>query len=153
MDPLSTLIERQAIIDLIHEYSRLVDESRPDGVAALFTPDCVFRSTSGKNGTARGRDAVRDRMHLLLSTFSATSHHVSNIQITFASPDRAQGLVYLFAWHDFTKERPVGYLWGRYSDVYERTAEGWRIAERSMHVTGHKDFPFGWLPPFVTDAP
>ena len=147
MAALRTLIDRQAIVDLVHDYARLVDDGRPDEVAELFTDDCTFRSTRGRNGTSTGRDAVRERMHLLLSTFRSTSHHVSNIQVTFTGPDRAEGLTYLYAWHDFTEERPIGHLWARYVDVFDRTPDGWRIAERSLHVTGEKDFAFGWLPP------
>jgi len=148
MDALSALVDRQSIVDLVHDYARLVDDGRADAVADLFTEDCTFRSTRGRNGTSTGRDAVRERMHLLLSTFAATSHHVSNIQVTFTGPDRAEGLTYLYAWHDFTDDRPVGHLWARYVDVFQRTPTGWRIAERSLHVTGEKDFAFGWLPPY-----
>ena len=148
MDTLSTLVDRQAIVDLVHDYARLVDDGRPDEVAELFTDDCTFRSTRGRNGTSHGREAVRARMRLLLSTFTATSHHVTNIQVRLTDPDRAEGLTYLYARHDFTENRPIGHLWARYVDVFHRTHEGWRIAERSLHVTGEQNFPFGWLPPY-----
>ena len=72
--------------------------------------------------------------------FAATSHHVSNIQLTFEGPDRARGITYLYAWHRYRDGSPDGELWGRYHHRFERTAAGWRIAGLVLTAAGAKDF-------------
>ena len=146
-DALELLATRLDVVDLLHAYCRAVDDNDPDAVAALFTQDCVYATSRGRNGVTRGRGAVAERVALLLSTFSATSHHVTNAVVTPESADRALSVCSLYAWHRFLDDRPDGLLWARYHDVVVRTADGWRIAERTLRVHGQQDFPFGWLPP------
>ena len=146
MDPITQLLERQRITQVIHDYCRQIDDCRPASVAALFAPDAVFVTSAGRNGAARGRTAIEERVRKLLSSFEATSHHVSNISIDFQGPEQATAYTYLFAWHRFTTARPDGYLWGRYDDRFERTEAGWAIAERTLLIAGEYDFPFRWVP-------
>jgi ketosteroid isomerase-like protein len=73
-------------------------------------------------------------------TFAATSHHVSNIQLTFEDDDTARGLTYLYAWHRYVDGSPDGELWGRYHHRFERTAAGWKIAELVLTAAGTVDF-------------
>jgi uncharacterized protein (TIGR02246 family) len=140
------LADRELIRDVIHAYCRHVDRQEASSVAELFTDDATFVTTAGRHGTAVGRAAIQDRMTLLLSTFEATSHHVSNTAIRFADPDLADAETYLFAWHRFPGERPDGYLWARYIDRFVRDGDSWRIAERTLKVVGERDFPFAWVP-------
>lgn len=143
---LRELSDREELRELVHAYCRGVDRGAVDEVAALFTNDAVFRTSTGRHGTATGRDAIRARLALLLSTFDATSHHVSNTTFAFSDPGTATLETYLYAWHRFPGERPDGYLWGRYADVAVRTGAGWRLRERTLLVVGEVGFPFGWIP-------
>lgn len=140
------LVDREQLRDLVTAYCRHIDRGEPAAVAALFTVDGRFASSTGRNGIACGRQQIAARVETLLSTFEATSHHVSNV--TFLSLDRegAELETYLFAWHRFPGDRPDGYLWGHYLDRAVRTADGWRLAERTLTVVGEHDFPFGWIP-------
>ena len=37
-------------------------------------------------------------------------------------------------------------MWGEYRDVAVRTPEGWRLAERELHVAGVENWDVEWLP-------
>ena len=76
----------------------------------------------------------------LQHTFAATSHHVSNIQLTFEDDDTARGITYLYAWHRYVDGSPDGELWGRYHHRFERTSAGWKIAELVLTAAGTVDF-------------
>jgi len=77
---------------------------------------------------------------LRLWTFAATSHHVSNIQITFEGADQARSVTYLYAWHRYVDGSPDGELWGRYRHRFTRTDPGWRISELLLQAAGMVDF-------------
>ncbi len=147
LDPVTRLLDRQALLDLVHDYCRHVDDNDPAAAAALFTEDAVFITSRGARGTVHGRAQVQDRLALLLSTFVATSHHASGTRVRFLDDDSAVGVTYLLAWHRFAEDRPDGILWAQYHDRWARTPDGWRIAERTLRVTGEQSFPFGWQPP------
>jgi hypothetical protein len=81
-------------------------------------------------------------MTAAMARFAGTSHHVSNIEVSFDGPDRAVSVTYLIAWHrspdpavaDFT-------MYGRYYDTFVRTSEGWRIAARRLRSAGTATIP------------
>lgn len=139
--------DSEHIIGLVHRYCTAVDQNDPDAIAELFTDDAELHFTAEARGTVTGVDAIQRRMTAILSGFTATSHHVSNIEIDVHSADEASGVSYLFAWHRFRDERPDGYLYGRYHDRFRRESAGWKIAERTLRITGEVDFPMPWNPP------
>lgn len=146
LDPVVRLLDRQSLLDLVHDYCRHVDDADPAAAAALFTEDAVFVTSRGARGTAHGRPQIEARLALLLSTFTATSHHATGTRVRFLDDDTAVGVTYLVAWHRFPQGRPDGILWARYHDRWARTTDGWRITERTLRVHGEQDFPFGWQP-------
>lgn len=141
------LLDREEIVALLHAYCRHVDRLEPERIASLFTDDCILDYGPGMGGTIRGRANLQERMRGL-SRFAATSHHVSNIEIAFQSDDRATGTTYVYALHRFPKfpARPDAHLWGRYHDVFVRTADGWRISERVLRIAGQEEFDIEWYP-------
>ena len=120
------------------EYARALDLNRPKEVAALFTEDGAADYGAGLGGRVQGREALEHFFAEGLRNVTATSHHVSNIQVRFEGPDTARATTYLYAWHRFPDDRPDGELWGQYHDRLERTASGWRIAERKLHTAGDR---------------
>jgi hypothetical protein len=138
------LEQRRLIADLLVDYSYFVDRNDPDGlVASVFCEDGCFELGS--------RHAVIGRMDLArmfaktLAPFSRTSHHVSNIQVTFTGKDTAKSTAYVYAWHIAMADGRRIDLWGRYHDQHKLTADGWRIAIRKLTVAGSD----GWIdPPF-----
>lgn len=139
-DALRELVDRQQIADLVHAYCFHFDNNEPEAVAALFTEDATI--DYGPEATPIvGRDAIAPTIAIgLTKIFAATSHHVSNIQITFDGPNAAASATYLYAWHRYRDGSPDGYLWGRYHHRFRRTNDGWRIAELVLRAAGAVDF-------------
>lgn len=142
MDPESTvreLLDRQAITELIYRYCECFDRNDPGGVAALFTPDAVI-DYNPDTPNIIGSDVADTIAVGLRDIFAATSHHVSNVLITFEDPDTAQSLCYVDAWHRYHGDAPDGFLWGRYLHRYRRTDAGWRITSLLLQAAGTIDF-------------
>ena len=134
------LADRQAIADLIHAYCFHFDNNEPEAVAALFADDAVV-DYGPDAATIVGADAIVTTIAVGLEhTFLATSHHVSNIQITFDGAERARSASYLYAWHRYLDGSPDGELWGRYRHTFVRTDAGWRISELLLEAAGTVDF-------------
>lgn len=134
------LLDRQAIADLIHAYCFHFDQNEPTQVAALFTAGATV-DYGPEAATITGGDSIAATIAAGLEhTFAATSHHVSNIQLTFEDDDTARGITYLYAWHRYVDGSPDGELWGRYHHRFERTAAGWKIAELVLTAAGTVDF-------------
>lgn len=150
-DPLQRLLDRQSITDLIHAYCRGVDTIDTAAVAALFTADCLVDYGPGLGQPTHGSIAIGERLARGLPRFAATSHHVSNIEITFLDADNASGITYVYAWHRHRDDRPDAHVWARYHDRFVRTAahdnaSRWLIAERVLRVAGQQDFDVAWYP-------
>jgi ketosteroid isomerase-like protein len=136
----SDLLDRQAITDLIHAYCYHFDRNEPEQVAALFTADATV-DYGPEVATIVGATAIAPAISVGLERiFAATSHHVSNIQITLEAADRARAVSYLYAWHRYVDGSPDGELWGVYRHRLSRTGDGWRIAELMLQAAGSVDF-------------
>jgi ketosteroid isomerase-like protein len=134
------LVDRQAITDLIHAYCDHFDRNEPEAVAALFTADATV-DYGPETATIIGATALATTIAVgLEQTFVATSHHVSNIRLTFDGQDRARSVTHLYAWHRYRDGSPDGELWGRYHHRFERTEAGWRITELVLQAVGTVDF-------------
>ena len=146
-EPITALLHRQAITDAIHTYCRGVDTIDVDIVAALFTEDCVVDYGPGLGVSTHGRDNIADRLRRGLPRFAATSHQVSNIEITFGDDDTsASSITYLNAWHRYPDGKPDAVLWARYHDRWVIVDGRWLIAERILRVAGQENFDVEWYP-------
>ena len=145
MDPtdvtgtLRELVDRHEITELIHAYCERFDRNDPEGVAALFTPDAVV-DYNPDTPSVTGAELATSMAVGLDTIFAATSHHVSNVSITFEDADTARSLCYLDAWHRYHDGSPDGFLWARYLHRFARTADGWRITELVLQAAGTIDF-------------
>lgn len=141
------LIDRAAITEVLHTYARLVDERDFAAVAGVFTDDCLAEYGVREAEILHSSAALADWLRRRLLDGTATSHHISNVQISFADADHAATTSYVYAWH-----RPPGaaadpVILARYVDSFERTPSGWRIAHRRMLAHGLVGFPDGILRP------
>lgn len=121
-----------------------MDSYQPDEVAALFFEDCLTDFGPGLGGPMRGPDPVALALRTGLRGFEATHHQVSNILLTFESPDRVRGVTYVTAWHRFPGDRPDATVLAQYHDVFERRDGRWGFAERRILVSGETGFPIEW---------
>lgn len=159
-DRVRELMDRVEITNLVTEYCRALDLMDLKAVGAVFTPDCEVVYFPDDKLNSHGADAlVRDLSRMW--RFTRSSHHLSNVQITFEDADHARGISYVLAWH----ERPdgtTGTLYGQYQDQFVRTAQGWRIAYRRLLMNGEDagwkgniprfsrtPAPEGWVNPFA----
>jgi ketosteroid isomerase-like protein len=139
-DILRELTDRQEIADLIHAYCFHFDNNEPEAVGGLFTDDATV-DYGPESASIVGSAAIATTIAVGLErTFAATSHHVSNIQITFEGPDQARSVTYLYAWHRYVDGSPDGELWGRYRHRFARTEAGWRISGLLLQAAGMVDF-------------
>jgi uncharacterized protein (TIGR02246 family) len=131
---------RQAITDLFFAYAAHFDRNEPDLVAALFTDDATI-DYGPAMPPLRGRAEIASRVAAGLNEiFEATSHHISNVSITFGGDDTATGVAYVYAWHRYRDGSPDGYLWGQYHNTFTHSVDGWRISELVLRAAGTQDF-------------
>ncbi|WP_431300244.1 nuclear transport factor 2 family protein [Tabrizicola sp. BL-A-41-H6] len=134
------LLNRVAITDLIHAYCFHFDRNEPAAVAALFSADAVV-DYGPEVPDLIGAQAISAAIASgLTKTFAATSHHVSNVTITFDTPDQAHSICYLYAWHRYHNGAPDGELWGQYHHRFAREPDGWRISSLVLKAAGSQDF-------------
>lgn len=134
-DTLRELVDRREIEDVLYRYAQTLDSHDWDGLRTCFTPDAVadFLELGGVN---EGIDAIVGLISGVLSGLDASQHLVGTPLIT-VDGDTASSSCYLQAQHVF-KGAPGGdhYLvGGTYVDRLTRTADGWRIAHRTLHAS------------------
>lgn len=122
-----------ACTQLVTDYAFYRDRPDPEGVAQLFTEDAQF---SLMGSVFSGREAIRDRVAAGVGG-PVFRHMISTINIEpAATGDRATGVTYVTVYQGKDDALPqamsVPMAIGEYHDRFERTAEGWRIAERNF---------------------
>lgn len=132
-DLLQEHLDKQAIIDITIRYTWLLDHGPREDLDTVFTADAqamLGRACDGANEIiARVKEAL-DPLHI-------SQHIVSNHQVT-VSGDTGTSRCYFHAQHVPTKENGGSdkqfIVAGRYVDELVRTADGWRINHRVLHV-------------------
>ncbi len=138
------LLDKDQIIDLVHQYSYCVDHRLYDEVVELFTEDCVV-DYGPIAPPVHSRTKLREMFGHPGGGFAATSHHNANVLVKFDDADRASVRTSVFAWHRrYDGGSPQ--LWGYYHDTVVRHPEGWRIANRQLRVLGVEDWDVAWHP-------
>jgi len=128
------LSDRQAITDVLIEYCCALDRMDLRCLAALFTDDCVVEYGPESALQSRGAAALEKSLQRMWR-WQRTSHHLSNVQISFTTADEARTSSYVHAWHE-RSDGSTATIFGLYKDVFVRTDNGWRIAERRMEMNG-----------------
>jgi hypothetical protein len=134
---LQQLIDRTDIIELKHAYMRAADACDPDRMVANFAPD-VTASYDPKGPLIEGREAVRAWYAARLTSVVASSHHVSNFEVSFDDPDTAQLRCYLYSWQRFD-DYPVTadrHRFARYLDTWVRRDGKWWQSTLVLLVAG-----------------
>lgn len=137
MDPLQTLLDKQAIAEVIYTYCRAVDRQDWDLLAGCFHPDSTHRhgpfEGSSRDFLGFAKQVVEHMRH--------THHNVGNILIDLRG-DMAHTEAYWIAYHRLPADMPPGpfpkeneetdvVVAGRYIDRFERRDGVWRIAHRT----------------------
>ena len=147
------MTDYEEIRALQYRYGRLLDLNQPHAVAQeVFTEDAV--DDRGRTPVPVGRAAIEEMFTRALKQFAATAHVISSVEIALDG-DEATSATYVTAWHwnadgpDVTV-RPADFaLIAIYEDKLRRTAEGWRIAHRTIRPLGVGGLATGEMPPSI----
>lgn len=132
----------EACRNLVVDCATLIDESRYDELARVFSEDAVFARPTMPDAPMSGRATIIEAFKKRPAS-KISQHLVTNIRVELTGPDSAVGTssIMLFMADADSPEEPgkgrkaTGPLLGVYRDRYVRTAEGWRIADRRGRVT------------------
>ncbi len=112
-----------------YRYSYAMDARRWELMNDVFLPDALIIM----NGREfRGRAAGVGEIREFIECCSVTHHMNTNLLILESSPDRAHSVLYFQAWHRGSGEHSGATVehQGTYTDDFQRTSAGWRIAKR-----------------------
>jgi hypothetical protein len=122
------------------DYCEFVDALDCEGVAGLFTEDGELDPGFGR--VSKGRGGVEEQIRTRVPTeYPHSSHHLSNIRITFEGRDRAKAGSYMMAWHRQVRDRRERRLRGRYYEDLVLTPQGWKIKRRQLKMAGEDGYP------------
>jgi len=129
-DPeLQTLLDRQAIHDVLMRYSRGLDRHDRKVLESVYWPDAV-----DDHITYRGDPKGFIEYSWEFTKDMRTSHMLLNNLIEFESALRARSETYYIGYHDMPG--PLGredfFMGGRYLDLMEKRSEQWRIKKRVL---------------------
>jgi hypothetical protein len=155
-------IDEAELRSLSTGYAAAVDRCDGTMLAALFVPDGVLMVPDYPDDlrpviARRGHDALR-RLPDGLRRYQRTFHQVSNHRYVVAG-GQASGQVACVAHHVTGGEGAVGdgpagtdSVWFiRYRDDYARTAAGWRIERRELHLQWVEEHPVAVMGATPTD--
>jgi ketosteroid isomerase-like protein len=146
---LHALADRLEIRELVELYARAADRVDGAGAAALFTDNGVLRIFErGDESPVRERSGREEIATAFagLSRYEVTLHVVAN-HLVELDGDAATGETYCLAHHVRTiGEGEAAHLSDyvmaiRYLDTYERTTDGWRIAQRNLQLEFTEERP------------
>lgn len=127
---LRTLVDKDAIRDLVLLYSRAIDRADVALLRDLYTEDATDTHGDSFDGPA---GAYCDFIEKSLPHMPYSGHHVCNHLIA-VDGDEASGEVYALAYHvipDRQGGREEDFMAVRYIDNYRRCPDGkWRFAKR-----------------------
>lgn len=140
-DPISLLLDRAEISDVVHRYARAIDLLDAELFRSCFTErvDIDFSSMGAGRHAAIAVDAWIEQVYAGMGGFDAT-HHVSSNHMHELRGDRATCVSYLVAEHflfEDAGERSLT-LGGHYTNQLVRTPAGWRICASTLTVTWHR---------------
>jgi 3-phenylpropionate/cinnamic acid dioxygenase small subunit len=130
---LAMLLDERNIVAVATRYCRALDTKDWAALSTVFLPEAT--ADLATNVLLVGLDAIVNRISTALQHLDDSQHLVGNHEVT-VDGDSATHRCYLQAQH--VRKAAVGganYLvGGRYEDRLVRTAEGWRIAHRTLVV-------------------
>lgn len=118
-----------AIEQLLHRYCHNADYNPPEAMRKLFTDDAVFE-IGAMNVRCEGLEAILAFFNHARGSFPPSQHVTSNLVIE-GEGDNAQCSSYLQMVTIVDGTAQIG-ITGRYMDKLRRTADGWRLSERTI---------------------
>lgn len=118
--------DRLLVAETLARYGHVVDRGRLDRLDTVFTPDVVYDMSAVGLPVMQGVEALRSGA-LQLGAHNPVAHHVTDVVIDSATDDEAIAESKGFM---ITVEGTIRSV--THHDVVRRTADGWRIASRTI---------------------
>lgn len=129
-DRIARLEAESQIRQLVARYCFYIDDRLIDRIPTLFTPDAALRSADGVMN-ASGVDTIMAQFHGRFDVLGPGHHFMHDIQIDFEGNDEARGRVSGHA--ELWRRGQMMVTAIRYDDIYRNTADGWKIADRTIN--------------------
>lgn len=130
MDAIGELLQKSAIVDLIHRYATAIDTKDWPLLQSCFLDDCEL--DYGQTGRWSSSKAVTEHMSRSHDDYLYTQHRITNAVVRLRG-DAATACSYVHAMFvpAADPDRPV-HAYGYYDDEMVRHGEDWRIAKRTF---------------------
>lgn len=130
---IADMMDERAVVAVALRYCRALDTKDWPQLAMVFLPDATADLSSGTDLV--GIDAIVGRIRAALEHLDDSQHLVGNHEVV-VDGDTATHRCYLQAQHirKAATGGPNYIVAGRYEDRLTRTADGWRIAHRTLTV-------------------
>lgn len=137
-DTLQTLLDKQALRDLVYTYCRACDRRDFRLLRTLYHDDAVDDHGSMFKGSA---DEFVAWIPRVMASFESTVHSISNA-LFIVQGTQAQGELYTTAYHRTPgpegREIVIG---GRYLDRYEQRGGSWKFLHRALAMDWCRSTP------------
>lgn len=128
MDAIETLLIERACERVIVDSASYNDERQWAALAGVYTPAGVVVRPNGQR--IEGREAI-EAAYAAGPPDRVTRHMCTNVRVEVDGPDHAHATTtVLIAATTTSADADVTYRVGEFIDRFERTDEGWKIAER-----------------------
>ncbi len=127
---LQELLDKQAIMDLLHAYCNAADRHDHDKMRALYHEDAIDDHGSFFKGLAM---EFIDKLPEIQAPMEILHHNVTTVNIRLDG-DRGEGEVYIIAFHKVRTDNGAFDLLigGRYFDKYEKRNGVWKFSHRAV---------------------
>jgi hypothetical protein len=128
--------DRAEIDDLLARYCFAIDLRDWEGLREVFAPHAVITYSGPR--ISNGIDEIVAFFRTAASSVAATQHLLHTSRVWATGPDTAGGLSHVTAHHVNrgaampAPEAATYTVTGSYDDRFARTAEGWRIVQRTL---------------------
>ena len=136
------LVDKEEITAAKYAFIRAADAGDVERLLAVFADDCeIWNDPEGP--PLRGKDEARAWYTNRFLDVTGSSHHLSNIEITFDDADTATFYSYFLSWQrlDSWPEKPDRTRYARYVDGWSRRDGRWVQTSLRVLVAGEYHFP------------
>ena len=127
---LDQLLDKQALLELVHAYCNAADRHDQEKMRALYHADAIDEHGPFSQGLAQ--DFI-DKLPQIQAPMQILHHNVTTVNFKLAG-DYAEGEIYVLAFHQVREGERVYDLLigGRYFDKYAKRDGAWKFLHRAV---------------------